>query len=171
MTTPATASATRPFSDSYLLAYSADHVWYEVRMFFGIVDVVSRRAQMTCVASRAVMETLNNSLIEAFAVHLRNVVDFLYNDQPKPTDVVAADFCAPSSWHAVRPTISQVLEDARNRTNKQIAHLTTERLTGDSPGKRWPFVALADEVRPLLKLFVPRANPRALSPRVASVIR
>ncbi len=54
--------------------------------------------------------------------------------------------------------------------NKQIAHLTTERFAGNSPEKQWPFVALAEQVRPLLKQFVERANPSALSPRVASVI-
>jgi hypothetical protein len=164
MTTP----ATRPFSDPYLLEYSKHHVWYEVAMFFGIVDMVSR--QVICARSEEEAKILNSSLIEAFAVHFRNVLDFLYNDHPRPTDVVAADFCASDSWKDARPPLSQFLQGHRDRMNKQIGHLTTERYTGDAPEKRWPFQDLANAVRPLLTLFVAQARPSALSPRVAEVI-
>lgn len=161
----------RPFSDADLLAYSAEHVLYEVDMFFGMVDLLTKPSLTIGAGSTAEANRVKNALIEAFAVHLRNIIDFLYMDQPQPTDVVAADFLSAGSWKSVRPTISKVLEDARIRANKELAHLTTKRLAGISPGKQWSFSILAGEVKALLNLFIAQAKPGALSPLVAGAVR
>lgn len=163
--------ATRPYSDSYLLAYSGEHIFYEVDMFFGLVAMLSIPSRAVVAPSVEEARRVNNALVEAFGIHLRNILDFLYIDRPQPTDVVALDFFTMGTWQTLRPAISRVLEDARVRANKELAHLTTERLAGNVPEKVWAFSALANEVRPLLQFFVAQARSAALSPRVAQAIR
>ena len=158
----------RPFNDAYLVTYSAEHIAYEVDMFFGMVEMLSCSHRI-CASSVAEAKRLNCALIEAFGMHLRNLIDFLYMSRPKPSDVVAADFCG--TWQTVRPALSPHLENARVRANKELAHLTTDRLAGAPPAKHWAVPALAEEIRPLLRLFVKHARVSALSPLVARQIR
>ncbi len=159
----------RPFSDTYLLAYSEEHVAYEFDMFLWLAHMCGSGAGLGA-PSAADVTRLNNVLIESFAVHLRNVVDFLYLDSPKPTDVVAADFFDPGVWERLRPVITATLQAARVRANKEVAHLTTQRITGSPPEKAWDFTGLATEVRPLLRLVAENASPARLSSRVRAAI-
>ena len=170
MAAPASSLVVRPFSDSYLLMFSAEHLAYEVDMFFGMVEVFTRPSVIGA-TSAAEAARLKNALIEVFAIHLRNLVDFLYLERPQPTDVVAADFCATGTWEATKPPITRSLEAARIRANKEIAHLTSQRIAGTPPEKAWDPRSHATEIRPLLQLVVAKAEATRLSPRVAAVIR
>lgn len=170
MAAPASSLIVRPFSDSYLFAFSAEHLVYEIDMFFGMVEVFMRPSAIGA-ASVAEEARLKNALIEVFAIHLRTLVDFLYLERPQPTDVVAADFCATGTWEAVKPSITRSLEAARVRANKEIAHLTSQRIAGTPPEKAWDPCALAAEIRPLLQLVVAKAEATRLSSRVVAAIR
>ena len=108
-------------------------------------------------------------MIEGFAIHLRNVIDFLYT-KPYPTDVVAADFLPVGEWEQIRPAITNSLEVARIRANKEIAHLTTDRIPGTPPEKQWDCSGLVTEIRPILQLFLSKALPVRLGPKVALAI-
>jgi hypothetical protein len=114
---------------------------------------------------------LSNALIESFVVHLRNVTNFLYLDKPKATDVVAADSFDPGVWTSLRPAISATLKNARVRANKEVAHLTTDRISGSPPRKAWDFGGLGTEMRSLTRLFVKNALASRLASEVAAVIR
>jgi hypothetical protein len=160
----------RPFDDSYLLDYSAEHLRYEFDMFTWLGRVCGNPAVQIRGPSAEDASRLNNVLIEGFAVHIRNVLDFLYLDRPQATDVVAADFFSPGSWVQIRPAISATLEGARVRANKEIAHLTTSRIAGSPPEKGWEFVALSDELRRVLRLFAARAMATRCSRVVAGAI-
>jgi hypothetical protein len=162
------AMTARPFNDADLFLYSEEHVSYEIDMFFGMTEMLSPPNKIGA-GSIAEAKRLNFAMIEAFVVHLRNLIDFLYINNPQPTDVVASDFCA--AWQTIRPPISMTLESARVRANKELAHLTTTRLTGAPPAKRWDFPAFAGEIGPLLHLFIKNARVSALSPVVRRVIR
>ena len=67
--------------------------------------------------------------------------------------------------------LSQTLKDAKRRVNKELAHLTTGRISGSPARKAWDVNALAAELRPLLREFTTKAAPTRLSPRVKSAIR
>jgi hypothetical protein len=161
---------TRPFTDAYLFAYSKEHVVYEIDMFFGMVEVLTD-SSLIVASSHAVSARLNNALIEAFVIQLRNLIDFLYLERPQPTDVVAGDYCEAGIWETQRPPISSSLDAARVRANKEMAHLTSQRIAGTPPEKAWNPSALATEIKPLLQLFVTKAVPARLSPNVAAAIR
>jgi hypothetical protein len=177
------APITRPFADSYLLDYSNEHVFYEVDHFFWLADLLDRSSliinptspfgtpSITVTGSAPEdLKRVNNILIEGFAIHLRNVIDFLYT-KPQPTDVVAEDFFPLGDWDKIRPPISTTLEAARIRANKEIAHLTTDRMAGSPPAKRWDCKGLANEIRPLLQLMSSKALSTRLGPNVAKAIR
>lgn len=185
----------RPYSDADLLAYSAEHVWYEVWMFLEMVDRLTR--QPAGASSHVTFATTGTSVppaplgvsnsiapppglsgrqstvtenanVESFMAHLRTLIDFLFILSPRDTDVVAADFCAEGTW---RPAISQRLKDAKKRVDKELAHLTTDRIEGSSSRKYWDAAALAIELRPVLRDFVAQAVPGRLSPRVQELVK
>jgi hypothetical protein len=158
----------RPFDDAYLFAYSAEHVWYEIYMFFGMKEMFSPPSMIVAPSGEKV-RMVNCALIESFGIHFRNIIDFLYTDDPQPTDVVAADYCA--EWAKLRFPISQELEKARTRANKELAHLTTQRIAGAPQEKNWDFAGLAEKIRPSLHLFVKHARAGALAPKVSQAIR
>lgn len=170
MAAPNLPPVVRPFSDAHLLAFSAEHVAYEVDMFFGMVGVLTRPSVIGA-PSPAEANRLKNAVIEVFAIHLRNLIDFLYLERPHPTDVVAADFCATGVWEAARPPITNSLEAARVRANKEVAHLTSRRIAGAPPEKAWDPQSIVAEIRPLLQLVVSKAEATRLSPHVAAAIR
>jgi hypothetical protein len=159
------------FGDSDLFAYSAEHVAYEFEMFFWLARVCGNPSiKLGAPSSAADAARLNNVLIESFVVHLRNVIEFFYDLDPRPTDVVAADFLSPSRWEALRPEISDSLRRARTRANKEIAHLTTDRISGNPPNKGWDFQELAKEIEKLVRCFAAEASPSRLSHKVADVL-
>jgi len=160
----------RPFNDAYLVAFSAEHVGYEIDMFFGMVEALTQ-SSLIGASSAAVAARLKNAVIEAFVIHLRNLIDFLYLERPQPTDVVGADFCETGIWEAQRPAITSTLVAARVRANKEIAHLTSQRISGTPPEKAWEPASLAAEMKPLLQLFVTKASSARLSPNVSTAIR
>jgi hypothetical protein len=127
------AKRSRPFADRYLLDYSAEHVYYEFDMFLWLAQVCGNPLVKLQGSTVHDTQRLANTLIEGFTIHLRNVIDFLYLKEPKPSDVVADDFFESDVWLQIRPTISPKLASARGRANKEIAHLTTERLGAGSP--------------------------------------
>jgi hypothetical protein len=164
------SSPARPFSDAYLVAYSEEHVVYEFDMFLWLAHVCGSGAKLGAHSTEDAVR-LGNALIESFVAHLRNVINFLYPESLEGTDVVAADFFAPGVWKRLRPKISGTLKTARVRANKEMAHLTTARITGSPPEKAWDYSKLATEIRPLMRLVARNASAGRLSPRVSAVIR
>lgn len=148
------ALATRPFTASYLSNYSGEHLLYEINMFYAAVATLTTPGLTFASHSAQIAFGVRNGMIEVFAIHLRNLIDFFYLDNVKPTDVVAADFCANGAWKQVRPQIGPTLERARIRANKEIAHLTTARMAGSPPDKSWNPESLSQEIAGLLQAFV-----------------
>ena len=66
--------------------------------------------------------------------------------------------------------IPEVLEVARIRANKEIAHLTTDRISGTPARKKWDFEGLVEVLLPVMNLFVATALESRLSPTVVEVI-
>jgi hypothetical protein len=169
MSTTPTAPV-RPFDDAYLLAYSGEHLWYEIDMFWWLARVFGNPQVRLGAPSEADGQRLSNALNESCTIHVRNLIDFLYLDIPRPTDVVAADFFKASEWAQLRPGISPDLDAARVRANKEVAHLTTQRMADSPPEKKWDIVVLASELRPVLQLFATNALPTRLSGRVTTLL-
>ncbi len=98
---------------------------------------------------------ITNALIESFVIHLRNVIDFLYNDRPKSDDVIAADyFHGSDKCIEIRPVLSESLKKAKRRAHKEVAHLTYERLKVTPETKPWQFITISDEIRTVFGVFI-----------------
>ncbi len=158
---------TRPLSDSELLAYSGEHLRYELWMFLRLgqylPEVPSYQNEQE--------KVFGNSLIESFVVHLRNLIGFLYPDKVASLDVIAEDFFTDADiWEQIRPQISRSLQEARDRAHREIAHLTTARISGAPPKKAWPVAALVAELKVLMKLFADHASSQRLHPSVRDLL-
>lgn len=117
-----------PLTDHELLDYSKEHVIYELWMFRSVGQALIAPIQMS--------QPLRNALIESFAIHLRNLIDFFYPGQIQADDVVASEFLDdPDEW-ATLSAISTTLSSARIRAHKEVSHLTRKRITGAPPGRR-----------------------------------
>ena len=157
---------------SDLVAYSGEHLVYEVRMFFGAIEA--------CRATVGSTHFFRMASIEAFASHLRSLIAFFYPDRfrSRDSDVLAWHFLSPRAsleewseqWSNVRPALTPTLELAKIRADREVAHLTTERIAGKAPEKAWDVVRLGEEMRGVLRIFVSAAAPARLSEAVAAAI-
>jgi hypothetical protein len=108
--------------------------------------------------------TISNALLEAFAVHARAILGFIYPPKdPHETDVLASHFFTDDAkWREVHPPRSDAMKEVHDRVGKEVAHLTYDRqklLTDDA--KQWKFLEIEREIMAIIKIFVELA-PREL---------
>lgn len=156
-------------TDFELIAYSREHLAYEIQMFFGTAQILSR---MVLSSGPSQLEIVaNNVYTESFVIHLRNLIQFLYPQRTKENSVIAEDFFVdPMVWKRIRPKMSKTLKDARERSHRELAHLTTDRLKVTPATKRWPFISLAKEIKDLIERFGSSASSIRLDPSVNKLI-
>lgn len=105
------------------------------------------------------IEFIDNAILESFAIHLRNLLDFFYpGDRPKPDDIIAAYYYDAGRLPSNFPQKSDALNKAEMRAHKQVSHLTTKRVSGDDPEKAWYVAPLMSEVAKLLLAFLAGAS-------------
>ncbi len=143
-------------TDAELLDYSREHLLYEVQMLFITgLSLLGRPQQLS--------EPIKNAVIESFAMHTRNLIDFLYPSQVRDTDVVAGHFCSPASLSPCFDNCPDNLKEARRRANKEVGHLTTDRISGAPPEKSWPVAELLTHIgNEMLYFATKRASPAKL---------
>ena len=148
-----------PMTDDELHTYSIEHLYYELEMLFFMREwLVSPDA-----ADRELI--VNNALIEAFLIHARSLTAFLhYAPNPKhPDDVTAEHYVADvEEWRAARGPMPEVLKVLRDRTGREIAHLTTQRHPAGSPKKAWSPQEIILALTPRLKAFVAYVPPQRI---------
>jgi hypothetical protein len=84
---------------------------------------------------------LHDAVLEAFIIHGRNLLHFLYPEKPQASDVIAEDFLDdPTQWPTLRGDLPSSLVTLRRRANKEVAHLTYDRLSVTPEEKGWHFV-------------------------------
>jgi hypothetical protein len=152
------------WSDGEFLQCSGEHLAYEIQMF-----LVARN--MFVPPRRTLADAVvHNAIAEMRGLHARCLVDFLYNDAPRDTDVVAADFFPRSGdWRLIRGACSTTLTALKQRADREIAHLTTFRKSGTPPEKDWAEAELA-ELDPILRTFVENAPRSRLDPEVGRLL-
>lgn len=99
---------------------------------------------------------IGNSLILSFAVHFRNIFDFLYTSNLNQKDDVIAEhfFDSSKDWLSLRPPQSAVLITSRKRLNKHLAHITYERVNQTSEDRFWDFQAILEALAPAINAFI-----------------
>jgi len=146
----------------YLQRYSREHLLYEVGMFFQLGRLLMTGPFLATPPEAAVV--MHNAAQEAFAVHLRNLLDFFYTQKPFKTDVIAAMFYDAGKLPADFPPKSAMLITAHLRAHKELSHLTTERDPEGTLEKDWKLHPLVMEIKQLLEKFLQTASTARLHP-------
>ena len=149
------------YTDQQLLDYSEEHLLYELHIFRWVAENLP--ADKGFVLS---------ALLESFAIHLRNLIDFLYTQPGKARndDLVAADFFdSPDAWDP--GAIPKSLEDARERANKEISHITYKRKGATDPTKPWPVADLFNQIQSVAQKFAAGASSKKLHPSVMAWLK
>mgnify|MGYP005836300855 CR=1 FL=1 len=129
------------------LQKASDHLYYEIWMLRILAHGLG-----TGIAGKG---PLANALLESFVIHVRALMDFLYNDNPKSDDVIAEDYFENAEeWRKLRPVLSETLKQAKRRAGKEVAPLTYARLKVKPETKPWPFVDIAKEIESVLNTFL-----------------
>jgi hypothetical protein len=126
----------------------ARHLRYELRMLWDSGNALAGLHS----------QTISNALVESFALHARNLIDFYYAT-PQQDDVVAEHFFSdPAAWARVRPTKTTTLDGAKTRANKEVSHLTYTRLSVSADKKGWPTDEIIRDLDAVLRVFCTEAD-------------
>lgn len=137
-----------------MLLRCVEHVDYEVGMLLGLLDLPVNRAPKPHDFSRP--ETLHYlSRLEALVVHIRVLNEFLCGppESSYRDDVFARHYL--STWD---PPTSVIGKQARDRANKQLAHLSTTRATNQ---RGWAFYELVPKLAKEFLRFVEALEPES----------
>jgi len=146
----------------YLQRYSREHLLYEVGMFFQLGRLLMTGPFLATPPEAAVV--MHNAALEAFAIHLRNLLDFFYTQKPFKTDVIAAMFYDAGKLPADFPSKSSMLITVHLKAHKELRHLTTERHPEGSLERDWKLHLLMMEIKQLFEKFLLTASSARLDP-------
>jgi hypothetical protein len=142
--------------------FSGVHLSYEI-------DMLYRTAGYLRVGQAS---AFNNAFVDSYALHLRNLVEFVYWKQPKdPDGLSAVDFVrARVAWLTARGRPPAVLTAANERANKQIAHFTKKRFADGAVEKQWRPSVEISALLVGLRLFLQHADPARLHSNVKGTV-
>jgi hypothetical protein len=128
-----------PSADDRLML--SEHLFYEIQMTFDLAGRLCRPV------AGPLDITERNSQVEAFAIHVRQLIDFFWGERRRTEDKMdafAADYFVPGHWDAIRPDRPAVLtEELRRKVGWGVAHLTYDRAWTPPAGKNWDVERLA----------------------------
>ena len=141
----------------------SEHLQYEISMLQSMANGIA--------SGVAGQGPIANALIESFVIHVRNMLDFLYAEDPRPDDVIAEDFFdTREQWTKDRPALSQLLSGVKWRAGKEVAHLTYARLDVTPIGKPWRFVEIANEIAAVISMFSDKVPRHKISGKTSTAI-
>jgi hypothetical protein len=151
-------------SDEELKAYAEEPLPYEVDMLIssaGILVFLANYRDKGCLPW-----AVYNGLLNTFAVHARNVVLFLYSRSTGKgfaTDVVIEDYVDEGTVKRILTSISPLLAEALTKANKQVGHLTRERIEYEKTGKEWKYIEVANHIIRALASIAPHIPSSRIS--------
>jgi hypothetical protein len=142
---------TRKRSRQELINVSGD-LCYEIWMLDHMVQILT--SDLTCT------QPVHNAFINSFAIHTRNIIDFLYEQKSRAkNDAILAEhyFFSAQDWISMRPDWPEGLKDAKIRCDKQVAHLTYTR----QKREHWDYEGIKKALLIPLSVFIKNVD-RAL---------
>jgi len=106
---------------------------------------------------------INNALLESFTIHVRALIGFFFSENPRNDDIVAEDFFLdPNDWINKRSLKTDLLEKAKKRADKEVAHLTYTRLEITPEQKQWEFLKIFNDLQVLIEIFLDTVSSHLL---------
>ena len=138
-------------SDDVLKAFADEHLSYEVNMLINTAQMLSQPDNP---------QLVTNAFLESFTIHLRALIDFIWEPPNlKPDDAIASDFFKSKiQWEKIRPDFPPELKPARPRTGKEIVHLTYSRMDVTPETKGWNIAEMTKALLQALKVFAENAE-------------
>lgn len=147
----------------------SEHLHYEVMMTFGLARFLVETH------GTELNQLMRNAEIEAFTIHLRQLIDFLWTDrraQSTNTDAFASDYFGPGEWAKLRPERPAILSAAlRRKVGWGVAHLTYDRAHSTVENKQWQPIPLAQALAPAVICFADNVDPGKLEARYLADIK
>lgn len=129
------------------LRQASNHLFYEIWMFQTLAQGMA--------SGIAGQGAINNSLLESFAIHVRALIGFFYSENPRIDDIIAEDFFPnPVDWQCKRPLKTEILDKAKKRADKEVAHLTYTRLDVTPEQKHWEFLKIFNDLQVPINIFL-----------------
>lgn len=123
-----------------------EHLKYEIWMF-----------RETCGQLNLCQKTHfeRNLLLESLPTHIRILTNFFYGEKKYCNDLVAQDFLPNNvNWMNERPPQTKLLNDAKNKADKQLAHLSRWRVKIEKDNKKgWDWQGIGEDIEKVIKNF------------------
>jgi hypothetical protein len=140
--------------DTKELQEASDAFEYEASMVLDTFDLLWQQTPGTPIAK---------AILESFLIHARLLIDFFYHGKKYRRkiyrdDIVPEQFrLDPDELNKIRPPdMSTVLNQARDKADKLLAHLTYTRIRETEDYGRWDVGPIKSEIQNILKIFVQR---------------
>jgi hypothetical protein len=135
-------------------------VEYEIRKF---------RETHNALATEEYPPEFHDQLVEAYALHLRNLIEFLY-DKPEKNHIRATHyFSDPERWRSIAGKRSATLGKAQGQASEQVNHLTYGRVGLTQEEKGWLIGELSLEIVGVLAKFLKHADEDRMGPELLEV--
>lgn len=148
-------------SDEELLAFSREHLYHEITMLY----------EVTLKLAKKEADPLSgNALIESFGIHAAIILDFMFNKKKKSDDAVASDYIIDKEkWKKTISGYRKKLNFIYRRRDKELAHLSYERLKVTETTKQWSFVAICREISDIVDYFIEASDKAITHPNVLNL--
>jgi hypothetical protein len=138
------------------------HLFYEVQMTFFLAG------HLNTPAGSRVDVSLRNAHVEAFTIHLRQLIDFFWGERQRrggERDAFAADFYPEGQWARLRPELPAVLDKALcDRSDWGITELTYGRGSVGPAANVWDVVTQAFALAPAVRRFADTVDHAQFTP-------
>lgn len=143
----------RPARSADELREVSKHLLYEMQMFGMTMTTLGAFEGISPGDART---TMQNALMESWALHARNLLAFLYDDRPARDDAIAGDFI--EGWREKRGPKAALLGLAQAKASKEMAHLSYVRAQLTEDERQWHHAPIIVEIGKPLHLFVDEAS-------------
>ena len=146
-----------------LFEFAGNHLFYEAQMFV-YAFAIQLSNPFYVFDADGLRQFEANVRVEVIGLHMRNLIEFFYPGIARRDDVLAVHYVA--HWDTKRPTITPLLDKARGRANKELHHLTSQRISGTPDHKTWDFMPIREDLKNVVTIFIscqPNMPPKTIA--------
>jgi len=140
---------------------ASDHLFYEIKQLDALAQILVyirtldiNHGGLENKSQKSIhIEAIKNAVLEAFLMHTRSILDFLFTEESKnKDDVLSLHFLErKEDIKEMKKIRSKIISEKeyhsiKRRINKEIVHLTYYRINIDEIDKRWEYLKIRDIV-------------------------
>ena len=134
-------------TDDELKHYADEHIGYELTMLSWCTGLLIAIGEMR--SKGYIPLATHNAVLNSYSMHSRNLIDFLYLREMKrdrDTDIVVQDYIEENALFDRLIPITKRLCDAKKKADKQVAHLTRDRMDYIDETKSWDVAGIVADI-------------------------